>query len=238
MYCFSPPVMMATFIIEIGLLIWVLAKWGAKSSLNRLVLAVLFFLAVFQLAEYNVCGRFNIDALTWSRIGFVSITMLPPLGLHMVHVLAGKKQRALTCLSYATGAVFIYIFAFSAAAFESHVCAGNYAIFQLNAASHVGGLYFVYYYGWLLVTMALAAYFARRLSKSGKKSLWYLIAGYCFFMVPTTIVNMVNPETMTGIPSIMCGFAVTWALVTVFGILPANAEHAASKNKRKKKRKK
>ena len=238
MYCFSPPVMLATFIIEIGLLIWALYKWGAKSTLHRLALAILFFLALFQLAEYNVCGRFNIDALTWSRIGFVAITMLPPLGMHMVYVLAGKKDRILAWLSYAMGAVFIYIFAFSSAAFESHVCAGNYAIFQLNAASNLGGLYFIYYYGWLFAAMGAAAYYMKEVTKLQRRTLLYLIAGYCFFMVPTTVVNMVSPETMNGIPSIMCGFAVTWALVLVFGILPVHQKYLASKGKVHKKHKK
>lgn len=229
--------MLVTFIIEIGLFLWVFGKWSAKSTANRLVLAILFFLALFQLAEYNVCGRFNIDALTWSRIGFVSITMLPPLGMHLVYVLAGKKERVLAWLSYLMGAVFIYIFAFSSVAFNSHVCAGNYAIFQLNADMHLGGMYFTYYYGWLFMAMAFAALYAKGVKKTQARALWYVIAGYCFFLIPTTVVNMVKPETMSGIPSVMCGFAVTWALVLVFGILPAAKEISASAGKKTTKKK-
>jgi hypothetical protein len=39
-------------------------------------------------------------------------------------------------------------------------------------------------------------------------------------MVPTTIVNIVNPASISGIPSIMCGFAVIMALCLLFKVAP------------------
>ncbi len=216
--CFSPPVMLATFIIETSLLIWVLLRHGLRSTRTRLASVMLVSLALFQLAEYNVCGRFNLDALAWSRIGFVAITLLPPLGAHLLYVLVAKKERWAVVTAYVTSAAFIYLFAFSSSAFNSHICAGNYAIFQLR--NHLGGWYFVYYYYWLLFSVVQGLRILPTLAKSRKQAVIYLLSGYLFFLIPTTVANMVKPETINGIPSVMCGFAVLYALVLVFGILP------------------
>ena len=87
--CFSPPVMIATFVIEIALAVYV--NWRYKfNNITKLAISILFFLAVFQLAEYNVCeGSFGIDSLSWARVGYVAITMLPPLGFHLATRIAG-----------------------------------------------------------------------------------------------------------------------------------------------------
>jgi hypothetical protein len=210
--------MLATFIIEICLLCFVVARYSMKSTRTRIAAVMLFCLALFQLSEYNVCGRFNLDALTWSRIGFVMITLLPTLGIHLVHELAGIKRRWLVALSYLSAAVFIYLFVFSSMAFVSHQCAGNYAIFQL--ANHLGGSYFIYYYGWLAVALLVAGHAMQGAQKARRLALEYLIGGYLFFIIPTTLVNTVKPDTINGIPSVMCGFAIIFAIVLVFGILP------------------
>ena len=84
LHCFSPPVMLATFLIEISLAVYVTWRYQL-TAVTRLATAILFFLALFQLAEWNVCeGSFGIDSLGWSRLGYIAITMLPPLGSSFV----------------------------------------------------------------------------------------------------------------------------------------------------------
>ena len=102
-YCFSPPVMIATFFIEIGLAIYV--AWRYKlNEVTRLAVALLTFLAIFQLAEYNVCeGSFGINSLGWARLGYVAITLLPPIGFHLATKIAGQKQYGLVAFAYAAG---------------------------------------------------------------------------------------------------------------------------------------
>ncbi|GEM_PF-4205541 len=41
------------------------------------------------------------------------------------------------------------------------------------------------------------------------------------FIVPTTAVNLINPATLAGIPSIMCGFAVLLAIILAGEVLPS-----------------
>lgn len=223
-YCFSPPVMLATFAIEIGLLLY--AVWRYKmTTLTRLAAAILSCLALFQLAEYFVCGGLGVQAATWSRVGYVAITALPPLGLHLAHQIGKKPLSYSAALAYATGMIWIAVFSLSQQAFSGHVCAGNYVIFQLKTP--LGGLYFMWYYAVLLGTMWFAVRAMRHASRRVIKALQAQVIGYTLFMLPTAVVNSLFPDTISGLPSIMCGFAVLFAITITLGILPLEKERIA-----------
>lgn len=223
-FCFSPPVMIATFIIESAMLVYTVFRYK-MNTLTRLATATLGLLAIFQLAEFRVCDYGN-GAGMWARIGFIAITMLPPLGIHLVRVIAGRGPRIAVWLAYLSGLSFAGIFGLGRHAFHSHVCAGNYAIFQL--APHLGGIYFGYYYFWLFMGIGLALYYASNASVVKREALILQAVGFLIFVLPTGIVNDLSPKTISGIPSIMCGFAVLYALLLTFGILPRAAKGKAS----------
>jgi hypothetical protein len=71
-----------------------------------------------------------------------------------------------------------------------------------------------------LVGVWLAYKYAKTAKKKDKRALYLLALGYITFLVPTTTLNLLNPETQAGIPSIMCGFAIVLATIVVFGIMP------------------
>lgn len=216
MYCFSPPVMLATFIIEIGLALWTIYRYKLN-EVGKLVVALLLFLAAFQIAEFNVCETGWIDSMLASRLGYAAITMLPPLGIHLVYALAGAKKRPLLIPAYGTGALFIAYFLFVGPALSGHECMGNYVIFQMIPEST--WLYTIYYYG-LIIAGAWLCFRLQSQLKLGS-ALSGLAVGYILLMVPTTTVNLIDQNTIAGIPSIMCGFAVFLALALAFWVMPA-----------------
>lgn len=221
-YCFSPLVMILTFIIEIGLFVYVLFRYKA-SRVQRIALLTLLTLAAFQLAEYNVCTT-GYAGEVWSRLGFAAITALPPLGIHLAYALAKKPANRIVGLAYVTGVLWATTFLLSPAVFSGHQCTGNYVVFQLQQG--LSNIYPLYYYGWLLVGIALASRLASgSRSKKVKKALRWQIIGYGAFIVPTTFVNIVNPSTTAGIPSIMCGFAVIFAVILGLRVM-AGQKHA------------
>lgn len=222
--CFSPPAMLATFIIEIVLAIYTLIRYK-MTTIVRLAAAILALLAVFQLAEFSVCGRSNTSALAWSRVGYVAITLLPPLALHLVLAIKNKSPRFLLWLAYGTSLGFALFFGLSSQAFAGHVCAGNYAIFQL--VHPLGGYYFAYYYGWLLLGIGLSLYLTINAKQRIREALVLQVFGYLSFLLPTGIVNAVNPQTISGIPSVMCGFAVIYAIILALGIVPITQSQKA-----------
>jgi hypothetical protein len=219
LYCFSPPVMLATFVIEIACAVYVL--WRYKlTPLTRLAALILVGLATFQLAEYNICeGSWGLDSLTWARIGYVAITLLPPLGLHLATKLVGQRQPVLLGAAYSAALVFSAFFLFIGQGMQAEQCLGNYVIF--TTAEWAVLPYAAYYYGLLMLGVGYALQAGRTIQSTGKRHALYALAlGYLAFIVPTTTVNIIDPETLAGIPSIMCGFAVILALTLTFIVLP------------------
>lgn len=219
--------MLATLTIETLLAIYTV--WRYKMTpLSRLVVITLVALASFQTAEFFVCTGYGFRAEQWSRIGFIMIAALPPLGIHIMHVLADKPKRKIVTVAYATMVGYIALFLTYHAAFIGHQCTGNYVIFQLGA--EVGGWYYVYYFGWLGVGIGLGAGWANEFRAKGKatrrqlETVRAMIIGYLIFILPVALANAVRPATRRGIPSIMCGFAVLFALILVLYILPRAGE--------------
>lgn len=215
--CFSPPVMVATMFIETLGMLWVL--WRYKhTTISRLIAAVLFFLAVFQLAEYMVCERAEVfSSLTWAKIGFASISVLPALGMHLAFTLAKKQAKLLVTIGYLIAVAFSIFFLTAGHGIAADQCAGNYVIFKMMPGAVY--LYAAYYYVWIVAAMVFA-YSASQKKLKHKRALHYLALGYASFIIPTTVVNLVNPATISGIPSIMCGFAVILAFCLLFGVAP------------------
>ena len=214
--CFSPPVMLATFLLEFGFAFYVL--WRYKlTQISRLVVIMLSLLGIFQLTEYMICGGLGLGHIEWARLGYVSITLMPAVGLHIVMAIAGKISKPLLYAAYATALTYVVYFATAGSAIMGHECTANYAIFKV---SDLGSYVFaLYYYGWLFVAMGLAAYWARRKPKHAAALRWMTI-GYASFIIPTTFANIIDPSTIAGIPSIMCGFAALLAVILTFKVLP------------------
>ena len=208
-------------------------------------------LAGFQAAEFMVCGTEHFSGMDWARFGYLAITLLPPLGLNLAYEISGKKAGVLVKTSYLTCVAFAVYFVFvSGSVFAGdNTCRANYSVF--NTPNGVATfLYALYYYGWLFVALFFCWNQISKISKEinhgilrlilsrSKKlnmiingenlrkilALKWLISGYVAFIMPTTIVNIINPSTIEGIPSIMCGFAVLMAITLIGFVAPRTLE--------------
>lgn len=226
-YCFSPPIMIITFLLEVIFAIYVVYRYKL-TPISRLAIAILLCLAVFQFAEYNICvGALGVDSLTWARIGYVAITFLPPLGLHLASKIAGQKNIPLIGVAYVTAVLFSYIFLFVGPGLTSEQCLGNYVIFDMAPWSIWP--YTIYYYGWLVFAVVYSLHYAAETKGPVKTALSALAIGYLAFIIPTTAVNIIDPSTLAGIPSIMCGFAIILALVLTMKVVPVVQKKARRK---------
>jgi hypothetical protein len=223
LYCFSPPVMIATFVIETALMIYTFVRYKL-TPITRLAGVLLICLAIFQLAEYNVCeGSWGVNSLQWARIGYVAITLLPPIGIHLASRIAGQRAGFLTSLAYGSSVLFAVFFLVIGQGMQSEQCLGNYVIFTIAPGALVP--YTLYYYGWLAITTVYSFVMSLQLKERlTAHALRWLAVGYLAFIIPTTAVNLIDPTTRAGIPSIMCGFAVLLALILSFRVLPQSTE--------------
>ena len=101
---------------------------------------------------------------------------------------------------------------------KAGACLGNYVIFENRDEFYP--IYAGYYYGLLIIAIVYAYIQSKAAVKNIRRSLYSLMVGYILFMVPTTFVNIVDPSTISGIPSIMCGFAVLLAATLAGKVLP------------------
>ena len=215
--------MLASFTIETVLALYTVVRYKLD-VLGKLVLVSLLALAIFQLCEYHVCGGWGVRASEWSRGGFAAITLLPPLGLHILHVLANKPKRKLIAFAYVTMLGFVAYFTVVPNVFAGYACTGNYVIFQIGLRPAI--VYGLYYYGWLVTAIVLGVAWAQQIKRQASEhkprliAVQALIIGYLIFLVPTALANSVKPSTRQGIPSIMCGFAVLFAGILAFFIMP------------------
>ena len=218
--------MIGTFFIEI--LCSVYALWRYKMSLvTRLGVGICINLALFQFAEYFVCTQ-STYAIIASRMGYAAITLLPPLGFWLMCELSGKVNKPLVHSLMVLGAFVSVYFLLHKNAFESYECTGNYVIFQIGKAQTT--LYSSYYFGLLIAAIARGSYavFSKHTSKIG--AVKWLLAGYAIFIVPVAILTTLHPNTRQAVPSILCGFAVTLAVIITTRVLPIYNEQAVRKH--------
>ena len=211
LFCFSPPVMLATMIIEFGTAIYLCWRYRLTRK-TRLTVAGLICLGVFQLAEYLICEATGIDGLSWARIGHIAISLLPPIGISLAMELAHKRQRIFETIIYCLCAGFIGFYGFWSGAISSETCQGNYVIFR-GDYPYAGPIYALYYFSLLAIGVGLSFHYGRQAPAPLKKALYGLAIGYLTFIVPTTIVYLLDQTLVNAIPSIMCGFAVFLAIM-------------------------
>ncbi|MEI6296411.1 MAG: hypothetical protein WCO84_02055 [bacterium] len=218
-FCFSPEVMILTFTIEILLAIYVFLRYKASSFVHTSIF-LLVLLSLFQFSEYNVCGGGFV--LPWSRFGFFVITIIPISMLELISNIT--KERRHIEQSYFLMFFFLAVFAFLPEVIIQAVCKGNYIMFE-TAWHGVSLTYLFYYFGILFLGMwKIAKEFLRIKSDKSKSDkadlLIWLFVGYLTFLVPTGVVDLVTQLGLEIIPSVLCGFAVIFAFILSFKVVP------------------
>ncbi len=211
--------MLATFIIEAILAIYIFTSLK-KNLAVKLGLLMIINLAIFQIAEYGICETWGLSPDLWAKIGFVSITFLPPIGFHLVHVIAKQKMGGIIVLAYSFAIVWSLFFMFGSL-LQGSVCTGNYIIF--NIPEPIEGAYYMYYDITIAISIALAYVYAKKAeTKEMAAALRWFVMGYLLFIIPSIIFVMIDNYVGfdSPLPSIMCGFALIFAIILTFIVLP------------------
>lgn len=216
--CFSPEAMLITMAIEFVGAIYLALRYRLN-KVTWLAIGVLVFLGIFQMAEFLICSFSGIPGVSWARVGYMSITMLPPLGISLTMAIAGKKALWAQIVLYATCAAFVGWFGFSGLGLTGEQCEGNYVIFAANETGM--WLFGTYYYVYLAIGTFLGFYWAAKTeNKRTARSLRWLAVGYLVFILPTILVALLDPASRDAIPSVMCGFAVFLAITILLAVMP------------------
>lgn len=219
LHCFSPEVMLATFLIELLFAVILFIRSRYKPTFTTLLtIAILVFLGAFQAIEYLLCIPFG-NRLLLAQIGFFSITLLPPLGIHLAYTLAHRRTHPHVFVPYMTAFIMNVLFIASPLTVRDVVCHGNYVIFELPFILNI--VYAFYYQGFLLFGLMTSFHLSHEVkSEVRAQRLRWLGFGYAVFMLPTAVVVLLKPETLHAIPSIMCGFALILACILFLKVAP------------------
>lgn len=216
--CFSAEAMFVTMAIEFIGAIYSAFRYRLD-KITWLIIGLLVFLGIFQLAEFLLCSYPGVFGISWARLGYMSITMLPPLGISLAMAIAGKKSLPAQVGMYAACAAFIGWFGFTGQGLTGDTCEGNYVIFAANDAGMWA--FGTYYYVFLAIGTILSFWWAYKSNDpSTRRALIWLAVGYIVFIAPTIAVALLDPATQAAIPSVMCGFAVLLAITLLLGVLP------------------
>ncbi|MEI6477744.1 MAG: hypothetical protein WCO52_02055 [bacterium] len=217
--CFSPPVMLATLVLEFGFATYILVTSKLRPA-TTLIISLLICLGIFQLAEYQVCA--GAHTVPWMKLGYAAITLLPALNLHLISIITKRPWARYT--GYVLAVVIIGYFLFSTQSINTAICGGNYVL--INTRGVIADTYFPLYYA---VTLALAlaeilsfsvGSFGEKKTQNARSALYWLLAGIGTFLIPTGAIYLVSPQVQAGIPSIMCGFAVFFAVILTVFVYP------------------
>lgn len=214
--CFSPQVILATFVVEASLGIYALWKYR-KTAYGKVAAALLLFLSGFQLSELYICGGGASEF--WTRFGYVCTAFLPALGIDYIERVTQKKIY--TVFAYATAVAFALIIAFYPGLFPLSTCTGMFVAFATDY-SGFDIVYPLYYLTALFLGIGLAAV-AREKTNLKQVMNWILVA-YASFMVPTMFVYLYYAITFSAFSSILCGFAILFALVFSAKVLPLTSK--------------
>jgi hypothetical protein len=210
-YCFTPMVSLATFVIELGLALFVLYRYK-MTAFSRLAALIFILLGTFQLAEYKMCTGGN--AQLWSKIGVASITLLPVMAMHLTTMLIRPSRW--TCVGYMLGVCIIAAIFYLPVPILPH-CTGKFVVLGFNDL--FGMIFYLYYALFLFIALEMIVRTMRN-HKGDEQELFWALMVYLAFLVPTAVVYFMITTSRAGVPSIMCGFAVFGALVVVFKELP------------------
>ncbi|MDD8027572.1 MAG: hypothetical protein PHI34_13800 [Acidobacteriota bacterium] len=226
---YSPVLAIATGIFELAAAAWTLNSPGRKSILRPTAL-IFILLAGYQFAEVAVCAR--PATLLYSRLAFLDITWLPPVGIWLVYrLLPRAPRRILFPAVFMAAAVGVSAWiALDPATITKSVC-------QTVIVRYFHGPVFEVAYGmfyqagmgvlifWPALTMAAVG------DATARNHLACVQSGVLGFVLPSLFVRLMVKEPAGLLPSVMCHFAVTLAVALT--LLVARERRAAvGENKR------
>ena len=210
---YSPILSIATVIFEITAGIWAWIGRGRKAILRSSAM-ILFLLAAYQIIETVLCS--NPEGMkTFGRIAFMVVLWLPPTGLLLLSLLAGKKEiwlRIYTFVFYAI-AVFIFIWLLiDRTPIGVSVCLVVFARYYDAMPATLNLIYAAFYQLGLISMLCISGILSVKTEDAfQRKLIGQVLFGCLAFIIPTFIVINLFDITQGAFSSILCHFALLLA---------------------------
>ncbi|MBM3232800.1 hypothetical protein FJZ18_01385 [Candidatus Pacearchaeota archaeon] len=208
--CFTPSVSLLTAIVEWMLALIMFASFR-KSKLAKFFVVLFILLGLYQFSEFMLCTTGN---LIWVKIGFISYSFLPAIGLHSV--LSYFKIKKNTLLLYAVPSIYSLLAIFQ----NDFVHFGQCMTFFVQATTilslnpYLAIPYEMYYAVFIILAfLILAQAYKRAKTKIEKKIDISEMIGIMLMTIPTFILIIIFPSLGIMFPSVLCHFALFLAIM-------------------------
>lgn len=214
MSAYTPILSITTAVFETAAAVWTFANRGRKQFTVPCGI-ILLLLAGYQIAETIACSN-----EAWSlaaRIGFLDILWLPALGVFLVLRLSNLRvgiKAAISSAYFAAAAAMAVWILLEPDFVNLSVCS---VVFAKYANARPLYTWFGIYYQFGLASMLIgsAAVMAGMDDDVRRRHLADLLMGTLCFVLPSLLIDISVPEARGALPSIMCHFALIFALFLV-----------------------
>lgn len=211
--CYSPKVSLITALIEFVISIFIFIRIR-KNKLIKFIIPFILLLGSYQLTEFLLCT--TNDPQLWGTLGFMSYTFLPALGLHFSITYTDKKFP--NYLLYFSPVIFSLIAVMTKNFIVENFCSTIFveiqtAFFQSNAKFWPMFIYWIYYFGFILVaTILIFRYFLKAKTKKKRYLSLLILFTVIISLVPAILLITVFPVFKIMFPSIYCEFSLLYAI--------------------------
>lgn len=215
--CFTPIISLLTALLEFSVALFILIYYK-KSSLSKTIILFIFLLGLYQFTEYMVCTS-NSQVL-WAKIGFITYTFLPAVGLDFCLKHFRKKHNYLFVFIIP---VIFSLFAVLKDNFIIESTCGTYFVVIKHLFFDISNMlplmiYLVYYFGFIFfVSYLFIRHYKKTHSVIKKKIDVNILIGIFVSLVPAVILLVIFPTLSVKFPSIYCQFAVIFTVSVLIG---------------------
>ncbi|MBY9002205.1 MAG: hypothetical protein KGD64_14895 [Candidatus Heimdallarchaeota archaeon] len=181
------------------------------------IVALLSLLQLYQLSEFLVCIGVNVGLIT--RIGFVVITFLPPIGYFLCTRIV-KWKFPDYWLGFALALAFSVYFIVDSASVTFVDCNPFFATYQSSGVISISptydlpisAMYGAFYHGSLLYSIwFLVEHLIWAKDKIENKYAVTVLIGFLVFMLPMLLMVIIFPQFAVAIASLLCKYALLLA---------------------------
>ncbi len=185
------------------------------------IVALLALLQLYQLSEFLVCIGVNAGLIT--RIGFVVITFLPPVGYFLCTRVV-KWKFPDYWFGFAIALAFSVYFIYETSSVTFGECNPFFATYESTGTITIGEgvkaydlrisvLYGIFYHGSLLYSIwFLVEHLIWGKDKIENKYAVIVLIGFLAFMIPMLLMVIIWPQYAVAVASILCKYALILAV--------------------------
>jgi hypothetical protein len=213
--CFTPTISLTTAIIEFLVATYLLVKY--KNYLIPAFSAIfIYILGAYQFTEFMLCTSEN--PFLWAKAGFMIYTLLPVIALHTTLRLV--KRKFPNYLIYIPSAIFILIATLKQNFIVQASCQKIFVLVKVSPLIEnfffLREIYFIYYFGYILISIILLLKYVTKTTEIIKKHLAYLgvLVGTITILAPILLIVLL-PQLKIQFPSIYCEFAILFSITAL-----------------------